>query len=428
MEYRYFEDKATLDQARVPHEVYEKLLSVGGLDINDYRIRIVFCGAIIFDDCTYCFLPAKSSTKNIKAIASLMKVIHAYNDAVNSSLLLHDEDNEGCLIEGVSITDLGKILDLFFSVGILRSKKYLSNNEKGRINWNKTVNRTFPMISHDNFPIYMDLQRYPISIYQDDIVSSIHAEIILEILRKFSWLDDRLAYLSERQLSEKIIPMELSVDQKILLLKQKLHATFISLEIRTLNLLIKYLERRKREGAQEIVIGIKKFHYVWEFLLKSIFSDVDHKINSALPIPQYHYNDPSKMPYDSAEKGMRIDIFIKTLEHCWIVDSKYYSATNPQTAPGWSDLVKQFFYVKAIRLLYPEITMSNIRNVFIFPGSDQILSKIQMTYRNQNYNTPEAAHRLLDDFFPIKCLYLDPIDVMDTFINNQKINISDVVK
>lgn len=428
MRYHFFEDKQLLDQTKVPREVYEKLLSVGGVDINDYRVRIVFCGVIVFDDCTYCFLPAKSSTKNIKAIASLMKVIHAYNESVNSSLLVHDEDDEGCLIEGVSITDIVKILDLFFSVGILRSKKHLSNSEKGRINWNKTVNRTFPILSHENYPIYMDLQRYPISIYQDDIVSSIHAEIILEILQKFSWLDERLAYVSAHQLSEKIIPMELSIDQKIVLLKQKLHATFISLEIRTLNLLIKYLEQMKSNGTHDIVIGIKKFHYVWEFLLKNIFADVDHKINSTLPIPQYHYSDPDKMPYNSAEKGMRLDLFIKTVEHCWVVDSKYYAAVNPQTAPGWGDLVKQFFYVKAIRLLYPEISMNNIRNVFIFPGNHKILSKIQMTHRNQNNHTPEAALRLAEDFFPIDCLYLDPIYVMDTFINKQLMNISDLVE
>jgi hypothetical protein len=82
--------------------------------------------------------------------------------------------------------------------------------------------------------------------------------------------------------------MNWMLNQKISLLNQRLHSTFVSLEIRTLQLLIRYLEKIHESGSNNIVIGIRKFHYVWEFLLRNIFHNVDLKINSLLPIPQYN--------------------------------------------------------------------------------------------------------------------------------------------
>ena len=74
----------------------------------------------------------------------------------------------------------------------------------------------------------------------------------------------------------------MDVEEKISLLNQRLYSTFVSLEIRTLQLLIRYLEKIHESGSNNIVIGIRKFHYVWEFLLRNIFHNVDLKINSGV--------------------------------------------------------------------------------------------------------------------------------------------------
>lgn len=423
MEYKFFEDKQFIDLNKVPKCVIDKLMSIGGIDVVDKGMKIAFCGVIISDGCTYCFCPAKSSSADTQSIGNLIKVIHSYHLSVDSSLLAYDEEEQGDVIEELSLTDIFEIIDLYFSVGILRSKidRY---SEKGRTNWSKTVNREFPFFTDAAAPIYFDLQKYPISVYQDDLISSVHCEIVLEILRKFSWLDERFSFVSEDLLSEKILLNELDPDQKIYLLKQRLHSTFVSLEIRTLQLLIRYLERVKEAGSNNVVIGIRKFHYVWEFLLKNIFHGVDQKINSSLPIPQYHFLDPTQKAYDSAEKGMRIDLFIKDKKRCWVIDSKYYLATQPQNSPGWSDLVKQFFYIKAVKLIYPEI--EEVKNIFIFPGlthSFSNLSKIQMTYRDRSKEVGRLE-KLAEDFVPIECLYLDPKDVIERFLKNEKIHIT----
>ena len=423
MEYQYFEDKKDVDLKKIPDFVIDKLKSLDGIDVVNQRMKIKFCGVIIFDGCTYFFSPAKSSSNNIESIGKLIKVIYFYKNSVDSSLLAYDEDEQGDVIEEVSLTDIFEIIDLYFNVGILRSKAH-SYSEKGKTNWSKTVNREFPVLSNTNIPIYFNLHKYPISIYQNDLISSIHCEIILDILKKFRWLDDRFNFVSEHQLAEKILFNELEIDQKISLLKQRLYSTFVSLEIRTLQLLIRYLERIHEIGSNNVVIGIRKFHYVWEFLLKNIFHDIDLKINSLLPIPQYQFSDPEKSTQTSYQKGMRLDLFIKNENHCWVVDSKYYTATGVHDAPGWSDLVKQFFYIKAVKLIYPEI--EEVKNIFIFPGVTNLISKIQMTYRDESKEV-KKLEKLTQDFVPIECLYLDPNDVMEKYLKSEKVYITEYI-
>lgn len=423
MKYQYFEDKQFVDLEKVPGAVIDKLRLLDGINSVNQREKIQFCGVIICDDCTYCFSPAKSGSKNIESIGNLIKVIHAYKSSIDSSLLAFDEDDSGKVIEEISLTDIFEIIDLYFSVGILRSKTH-TYSEKGRTNWSKTVNREFPFFTSNNVPIYFDLHKYPVSIYQDDLISSIHCEIILDILKNFHWLDERFNFVSKDQLSEKKLINKLDVEQKISLLNQRLHSTFVSLEIRTLLLLIRYLEKIHESGSKNIVIGIRKFHYVWEFLLRNIFHNVDLKINSLLPIPQYMFTDASKPTQYSSQKGMRLDVFIKSKNSCWVVDSKYYTATGAHDAPGWSDLVKQFFYVKAVRLIYPEL--ETVNNIFIFPGTRSYLSKIQMVYREESKEEEKLA-KLAEDFIPIECLYLDPNDVMDKYLKSEKIHITDYI-
>lgn len=423
MKYQYFEDKQFVDLKKIPDFVIDKLKSLDGIDIVNQGIKISFCGVIIFDGCTYCFSPAKSLSNNLESIGNLIKVIHFYKNSVDSTLLAYDEDLQGSVIEEISLTDIFEIVDLYFNVGILRSKVH-SYSEKGRTNWSKTVNREFPVLTSDDVPIYFDLHKYPISIYQDDLISSIHCEIILDILEKFHWLDDRFNFVLKDGLVAKILFNELDIDQKISLLKQRLHSTFVSLEIRTLQLLIRYLEKIHEIGSNSVVIGIRKFHYVWEFLLKNIFHDVDLKINSLLPVPKYQFSGPTEFNETSNQKGMRLDVFIKNKNRCWVIDSKYYTATGAHDAPGWSDLVKQFFYIKAVKLIYPEL--EEVKNIFIFPGITNFISNIQMVYREESKEV-EKLEKLTENFVPIECLYLDPNDVMEKYLKSEKVYITDYI-
>ncbi|MDR8330486.1 LlaJI family restriction endonuclease, partial [Acinetobacter baumannii] len=89
-------------------------------------------------------------------------------------------------------------------------------------------------------------------------------------------------------------------------------------------------------------------------------------INSRLPKPVFIKPDGTEIP--AKKTGMRTDIVIedKAAKKLTILDAKYYEATTVENAPGWADLVKQFFYEKAISIM-PEFSGYQFENALIFP-------------------------------------------------------------
>ncbi|WP_178306498.1 LlaJI family restriction endonuclease [Vibrio algicola] len=103
-----------------------------------------------------------------------------------------------------------------------------------------------------------------------------------------------------------------------------------------------------------------------------------------------------------AQKGQRIDTLLKSEDgqHYAVVDAKYYGAQSPNTAPGWSDLVKQFFYVNAVE----EVAGSTVKvtNHFIFPGSKSKLKAAYVAHRNKSISSENDC---LSNYPPIHCHY-----------------------
>ena len=79
---------------------------------------------------------------------------------------------------------------------------------------------------------------------------------------------------------------------------------------------------------------------------------------------------------------------------------------------------------KAVKLIYPEL--ETVKNIFIFPGVKNVLSNIEMAYREESKDEEKLA-KLMEDFIPIECLYLDPNDVMESYLKSKKIHITDYI-
>ena len=155
-------------------------------------------------------------------------------------------------------------------------------------------------------------------------------------------------------------------------------------------------------------MGLQRYHHAWEFMLKHILQySVD--LNSKLPAPVYINQNGSIQ--NAFERGMRADIFImppKTNELI-VFDAKYYAARIVENSPGWSDLVKQFFYAKALQSMFPNHLISN---AFIFPGENGTFKQVRMKSRvNTKVSQFEDTH-----FPPIDCYYISPLLVIEKFV------------
>lgn len=99
-----------------------------------------------------------------------------------------------------------------------------------------------------------------------------------------------------------------------------------------------------------------------------------------------------------------------------VVDAKYYEASSPAYAPGWSDLVKQFFYHDAISIL--EGKHASVSNHFIFPGRGKQLKAAHVAEREKKI---ESRQDCLQEYSTIYCHYQDPIELIEAYVNGEKL-------
>jgi len=103
------------------------------------------------------------------------------------------------------------------------------------------------------------------------------------------------------------------------------------------------------------------------------------------------------------------------------IDAKYYRAESPESSPGWSDLVKQFFYKQALEQKFP---LDRITNWFVFPGykstsPNGALEKVVV------YD-PVTLTPLNGTFPPIGCSYLCPMELMKMYAESKSYKFSEV--
>jgi hypothetical protein len=139
-------------------------------------------------------------------------------------------------------------------------------------------------------------------------------------------------------------------------------------------------------------------------------------LNNKLPAPAYIDIDGNVLTAN--EKSMRTDIILhdEGNQQCTVADAKYYAATTVGNAPGWSDIVKQLFYEKALSKLGIDW---QIKNAFIFPGCEPYLAMAQIRDR---VNSTNSKHVFIDDFAPIHCYYANPMEVVSKFITGNKMS------
>lgn len=378
---------------------------------------VSFSGMVISEGSAHVFLPRntplpENNTDEAKVCAaSTLNAIHKYSQNSDSARFSLDGGNDI-----IGEIQLGLILALFNDyqkMGIYTHRKTESKLNTGKPNWSKTVSRSICFPSSSG-PIYLDLWgRRQINTTNNEI-TKIHAYVLTKLSAKFGWITSNSHFLSKEL--EHIPPPRNKENAFISQLTTELNNVYSDRDIWLLKALIKYLKLESGGDQSQEVMGIRSFHVMWENMLSHVL-DYTVKMNSQLPRPAYTIKiDNREEVTPASRKNQRIDIVLKSQEenrYC-VVDAKYYGATSIESAPGWHDIVKQFFYVKALKVIVP--ADSNINNAFIFPGKDGVIKAVNM----QN----EATEELLQSDYPeITCYYLPPLEVIDHYLKNKKMPI-----
>lgn len=349
-----------------------------------------------------------SESEKIYAASELMRAVNLYGKASKTAVNLTDSDVG---LEGGSQLDIiMELLKTYQERGLYTRRKQAKTLNSGKPDWRATIASSVAYPDRSGRPVYLDVVSSKRRYFSDCEVARIQAFILREIDEKFSWIMTGKVGRVAPELDEIMIPCG-ERQYMLSILKRELPILYSDNDVNLIKLLINYLEKVSGNADSNMIIGLNKFHFAWEYMLSKVLADTWVNINKTLPAPAYQKVDGS---FENAfRNGMKTDTVLRReLGGVVIVDAKYYEATAVVNAPRWGDIVKQFFYEKAL-LATGKVT--DIKNVFIFPGTARSYTKIHLRSKTDGFFFD-------DEFPPIHCYYVSPLEVMHHFINNKKMN------
>lgn len=379
------------------------------------QIRIHYCGFISHKQGIAVFMPRNTSLESLLPHHAfyLFQCLNRYYIGKKTGV---SEGQESELIGKESLSLLYSLIEDYRTNGLyVRRRKNFSLNQ-GRPNWKRTMSRQTPYPSSDS-PVYLVTDTSRINYVSDCETSRIHAHVIRSIYRKYGLIitGDNITL----DISLDKVPMpNLGIENQITVLEQELTESYSERDIQLIGMLKSYIEEFSKVAGSELLVGTRKFHNVWEGMLDKCLPNKVN-INSKLPVPYYqqdaHFVEVSR-------KGQRTDTVIesKDCKQWAIIDAKYYNASSPNLAPGWHDLVKQFFYKTALESICNKGVRITLH--FIFPGNNEYLKKVKIGNRKQK-NTLSTDFIEVEQYGEILCHYCDPLILIEKYSRGRVLDI-----
>lgn len=373
--------------------------------------RVSFCGLLIKDNTPVIFLPRSVDLSSMDEIgkilvaSKLMQAVEMYGQRSKTAV---DSSDDGSSFIGESLLRLVmSLLKTYRDRGLYARRRSTKTVNAGKPDWKATVSSSVAFPNKTGHPVYLDIVTTKRRYYSDCEVARIQALVLREIDKKYSWIvTGKLGSLAP-ELDDIPLPRG-ELTYMLSILRRELPFLYSDNDVNLVKSLINYLQEISGKENTNTIVGLRKFHFAWEFMLSKVLADVWPGINKILPAPAYRMPDGSIV--NAFRSGMQTDTALrrKGERKIVIVDAKYYEATTVINAPGWGDIVKQFFYEKALAAVGDPV---DITNVFVFPGKTGVFTQVHLRSKrdsNQFYD---------DEFPPIHCYYVDPLVLINHFIN-----------
>lgn len=401
---QFFSDKDVI--TRLPDLLVKTLRGLGIIAPDHSRVQ--FCGFVSWSGGTAVFLPVNCRETNFDSVTAhfLLRALQFYYDDKVTGF------REGLGDDVIGATSLSLVLSLvddYLANGLYvqRAREYKLNS--GKINWTRTIARRVGFPSNKT-PVYLDLETSRSHYVSDCETAKIHASIIREIHSEYGELLFGDTQASDVNL-EQMPPPSGELETQLAYLDRELSLSYSDRDMNLIHSLRRYLDRSAGEDDL-LLIGTRNFHHVWEAMIDRCLPQ-GFSVNSQLPVPFYLYK---KKYTPVAQKGQRTDTVIQNKDgsRIAVVDAKYYRAQDPQSAPGWPDIVKQIFYKTAVESVVSESV--NVTLHFVFPGCKEILGSAHVGSRKSG---PVKA-KPDSDYPDINCHYCDPVKLMENYVNGTK--------
>ena len=396
-----FKDKKELSDIV---DVDDEISDIDSDSENVYYYIFTFVGIMIVSGIVLKCYPKyifKNDTPLLQ-LKQILKVIEKQNKK-EQFIKFHNES-----LENSSYNLLATILYLYNDYneyGIYTTTQDIFEvNGNGEINWDKTINETFTLISN-NKPFYPELITRKKIDDDNDYFKILHEVILTQCskqLKKTGLLE--LFEFEELNLIEKRIDDLGDKDYILNKILKELNVQFNTRKQLLLKTMYAYIASESELGVNSdfSLYGTNIFHVIWENLCAEVFNNMLNKKLSELSLPlklKQEYNENHKLisiiekpnwnnKYGEFESDTLIPDLISIYkdnnqEHKFIIfDAKYYTIKiNGKSIvgqPGIESVTKQYLYQLAYKKFLEEhgFEQYNIRNCFLLPTENSEVEEL----------------------------------------------------
>ena len=382
-ELEFFDKSEILDKLGNNEVVLNKLRLHDIIHKNkkgEYNFHYV--GLIVIDDLVLNIYPKYfSNNKNYleENFNQVIKVINKY-DKVHS-----DFDNQNDDLEDISIFIISLMLffiEDYYENGVYQNtKNIIVTNGNGEINWDKTINNTFPILKN-NTPYYVELQT---NYKKDDLFNYfrlLHEYVITECSNKLNEIGLlSILNLTPIELSDKIQKDFGDIHQIINMIDMELNVEFNTHKRKLLKSMHAFFTQMNSLSNDKIltVYGVTDYEYIWEEVCSEVFdnkidkkiSDLGLKSDKDCSLREF-INKPIWNIFGRhfSKNRLRPDIITVRDDMFLIFDAKYYhfkiEDNKLKDQPELESITKQYLYELAYKDLINHNKL-NVKNAFLFP-------------------------------------------------------------
>lgn len=408
----YYRDRDEVDS--LPSSLVT-LMQRRGLIAPD-QTRVHYCGFVSWQQGIAAFMPRNTCLELLLPHHAfyLLQSLSRYYLGKTTGI---SEGQENDFIGKASLSLFLSLIEDYRTNGLyVRRKKHFSINQ-GRPNWRRTIVRRTPYPSGNSL-VYLDTDTSSTRYVSDCETARIHAQVIRSIYKKYGVVITG-DYVNINENLDRMPAPKSGTETQMTALDRELSESYSERDIQLIVMLKAYIEEASATRGSEFLVGTRKFHNVWEGMLDKCLPN-KIEINSVLPVPYYQQGEHF---VEVSQKGQRTDTVIgsKDGKHWAVIDAKYYNASRPNLAPGWHDLVKQFFYRTAVEAVCGQAVSVTLH--FVFPGTNNDLSKVKIGERGQK---KVAISKFLEvsEYGEILCHYCDPVTLLEKYACCQLLDIN----
>lgn len=382
------------DPQRDMSDLIDEDIEVADVEVgeNEYLYVFTFVGVIVVAGrALKCYPKYLLHTEEPRQeLKQVLKVLEKYNSKEQIVRMFNDSS------ESSSFNLLAVLLFLiqdYYENGVYsNTEDIIESNGSGEILWDKTINETFTLLSH-NRPYYIDLQTKKRVTNDFDYFQRLHECILTKASKEMRDADLlELFEITEIDLTDEVLDDFGDKEYILYRIEKELSTQFNTRKQLVLKTIYAYIDHSGNLYDTDCLsmFGTNSFNLVWESVCADVMDNqLDTRLGALrLPValkPEYDSNtkliDLIEKPFWSVTGKTANDTLIPDLvsitgEQFIIFDAKYYNAqlepgVAPKGQPGIESVTKQYLYQLAYQGFIVDHNFKDVKNCFLMPTENK---------------------------------------------------------